>query len=866
MKGNEVAMPGSTAKTVAMSEPARTGPDLTGRRVGRYRIESLLGRGGMASVWKARDTLLDRDVALKFLAPSLAESPQACHRFRREAQIAARLDHPGVAAVYDSSECDGLTFIAMALIDGETLAQRVERSLIVVPEAIRIVQRAADALSYAHERGVIHRDVTSRNIMLARDDRVLVLDFGLATVAGGSRITSSHTFLGTPSFVAPEVLMGEAADRRSDLYSLGVVFYHALTGALPFYGHHPEAVRYETVNVDPAPPSHLRPEVPPEMDRIVARAMARDPAARYASADELMRDLRDALETTTSLPTGQSATDGPRRSAVAEAIAGRSAPVYLAVLPFQPLDGTPELAAMARDLNVGVAAALARPEHLHVIPVEDAKASLPAGELASLARARGANLVLQGTLRAAGSRVCATYALVDSRGGETVAGDVVEGSQFDPYEFEQRLTASLRRVLGIYDPVLPRPAMGAPRDPAAREHFDQALIYLERYDHEASVDGAIELLERLATSEGTVAVHAALTRAYLWKWDLTRQQVWRGRAAAACEEALRLDPDAPEVLVAHGDLLRNGGRHREAVVKYRRALSVRPDLLEAHLGEAQALQANGEFAEAEVSCRRAIALRPEDWRGHNRIGHVYYGQGDLERALAPWRRVLRLTPDNGFGYRNLGSLLVRLDRLDEAVETLRRGLVHHQDAHIFASLGTALFILRRYPESLEVMRKAAHLRPSDPFPWGNLGSACRWIEGAEEEGREALSRAIGLMTEHLRQNPADAVGWSRLAGWHTNLGQGEQAMLAVARALELAPGNAECMAAAGYARFHLGDRAGALEWFRKAVSAGYGPEALRRAPELAPLCDDPEFKQILDRNTHPGRPRSTSPNKGGSSP
>jgi len=859
-------MRGSAARITEMSEPSRVGEELTGRSVGRYRIESLLGCGGMASVWTARDTLLGRDVAFKVLAPSLAESVHARHRFRREAQLASRLDHPGVAAVYDAGEIGGITFIAMTLIDGETLAQRVERSLLPVAEAVRIVRLVAAALGYAHDRGVIHRDVTSRNIMLARDGRVLVLDFGLAIAAGGSRITSSNTLLGTASFVPPEVLMGEAADVRGDLYSLGVVFYHALTGALPFQGHHPEAARYETVHADPEPPSRLRPEVPPELDRVVARAMARDPLARYSRADELMNDLRVPMEPSRDHAAGRDASGGPRRSAVAEAFAGRTGPVYLALLPFRLLDASPELATMARDLNAAVAAALARPDRLHVIlPGEDPAPPAEEG-LAPLARRTGANLVLQGTLREAGSRVSATYALIDPIGGETVAGDVVEGSRLDPYEFEQRLATSLRRVLGISDPVLPVHPPGVPRDPAASEHFHQALAYLERYDHEASVDGAIELLERLAASEGTAAVHAALTRAYLFKLRLTQQQAWRGRAAAACEEALRLDPQAPEVRVAHGDLLRNSGHHAEALVEYRAASSVQPDLVEAHLGEAQASQSIGDFEGAAAACRRAIALRPDDWRGHYRVGSVYYTQGNLKRALAPWRRVLRLTPDNGFGYRNLGSALFRLDRLEEAVDTLRRGLVHHQDAHIYASLGAALFFLRRYQESLEVMRRAANLRPSDPFSWGNLGSACRWIEGAEEEGREALARAIGLMTEHLRQNPADAAGWSQLAGWHTNLGQGERAMKAVERALELAPGNADCMAAAGHACFHLGDRARALEWFRKAVRSGYGPESLRRAPELAPLMEDPEFKRILDRDTRPGRPKTTNRTRGGPCP
>src|SRR5262245_8839655 len=234
---------------------------MVGRKLGRFIVRALLGQGGMASVWRAHDELSGRDVALKVLAENLATSVDACRRFRREAEIAALLDHPSIASVYEAGEQDGAVYLAMALIDGRTLAERLTAGLPPIVPALRTLALAADALGYAHGRGVLHRDVSSRNIMTGDDGRVFVLDFGLALVYGRSRLSSSGARLGTIAFMSPEGMRGEEADPRSDLFGLGVTAYHYLTGNFPFTGERDEAVVYQRLNLPVTPPSALRPEI-----------------------------------------------------------------------------------------------------------------------------------------------------------------------------------------------------------------------------------------------------------------------------------------------------------------------------------------------------------------------------------------------------------------------------------------------------------------------------------------------------------------------------------------------------------------------------------------------------------------------------
>lgn len=265
---------------------------MIGRRLGRFTITGPLGQGGMATVWRATDELLRRPVALKVLREALAGSPAARRRFLHEARSASLLDHPGVATVYDFGAAEGLVYIAFALIEGETLSARAGREPIPVREAARIVSEAAGAIAHAHARGVIHRDVTGRNVMIARDGRVFVLDFGLALAAGQSRLTTAETALGTVTYMAPEVIAGRPADARSDLYGLGVVLYEALTGAFPYTSGRPESLFFMVQSREPRPPRELRPDIPAALERAVLTALARDPDARYPNAEAMAAELR----------------------------------------------------------------------------------------------------------------------------------------------------------------------------------------------------------------------------------------------------------------------------------------------------------------------------------------------------------------------------------------------------------------------------------------------------------------------------------------------------------------------------------------------------------------------------------------------
>jgi serine/threonine protein kinase/Tfp pilus assembly protein PilF len=259
---------------------------------GRYEIIEELGRGGMGIVYKAKDNKLDRTVALKFLPPEWSYDAQAKERFIREARAAAALDHPHICAVHEIDEAEGRMFISMAFVEGETLRSRIERGYLKLEEALDIGAQVAAGLKEAHLKGIVHRDIKSANIMISDDDQAKILDFGLAKIRGGVLVTKEGATMGTVAFMSPEQTRGEGVDHRTDIWSLGVVLYQALTGRLPFDGEHDQVVIHSILHQEPKPLRKARSGIPVALEKIVIRALEKKREERYQSTEELLADLQ----------------------------------------------------------------------------------------------------------------------------------------------------------------------------------------------------------------------------------------------------------------------------------------------------------------------------------------------------------------------------------------------------------------------------------------------------------------------------------------------------------------------------------------------------------------------------------------------
>jgi eukaryotic-like serine/threonine-protein kinase len=335
-----------------------------GQRIGdRYTLVGRLGGGGMADVWLADDEMLGRRVALKFLHERFAQDVNFVERFRREAQSAAGLQHPNVVGVYDRGETEGRHWIAMEYVEGASLKDLIARGL-TIGEAVEIVRQVLAGTKFAHERGIIHRDLKPQNVLVDREGRARVVDFGIAR-AGASEITQTGSVLGTAQYLSPEQAQGLETGATSDLYSIGVLLYECLTGQVPFEADSPVAVALKQISEPPRRPSELNPHIPPALDAVVLRALAKDPANRFQSADEFIAAL-DAAEVDPS---------GGTALAIAVAEAPPLVPDYYYGDPWWRRRWVIALAVLAVLLGAVAAYALTRPDKVNVPAVVEQQLS-----------------------------------------------------------------------------------------------------------------------------------------------------------------------------------------------------------------------------------------------------------------------------------------------------------------------------------------------------------------------------------------------------------------------------------------------------------------------------------------------------------
>ena len=285
-------------------------------QLGRYEVINELGQGAMGVVYKERDPLIDREVAIKTINLSLAleEREEYEARFYQEARAAGRLSHPNIVTIYDVGRTGDIAYIAMEYLHGRELRDVLnENKTLPVSQVLDVIIQVAQGLSYAHEHEIVHRDVKPSNVMIVRDGHVKITDFGIARMASAAVRTQTGMVLGSPKYMSPEQVLGKMTDQRSDIFSLGVMLYEMLTGQVPFIGENVNAIMYQTLNAIPAPPSNANPAVPEMLNYIVAKALAKDLDARYQNADEMVNDLRACRE---ALPRATEAGQPAKRSAM----------------------------------------------------------------------------------------------------------------------------------------------------------------------------------------------------------------------------------------------------------------------------------------------------------------------------------------------------------------------------------------------------------------------------------------------------------------------------------------------------------------------------------------------------------------------
>jgi serine/threonine protein kinase/tetratricopeptide (TPR) repeat protein len=864
--------------------PSPPSAELSGTIEGRFVIRNLLGAGGMGEVYRAEDTRLKRMVALKRIAPAIRKNESNRRRLWQEAECASRLNDSHIAAVFDIFESGEDIFLVMEYVEGQTLRRRLTQPLSVA-EFLAIAEQCASALAAAHKGGVQHRDIKPENLMLTPAGELKVLDFGLARTLLREDGTTLETaegakFEGTFAYMAPEALQEKVTDARADIFSLGVVFYEALGRRHPFKVRGAGYLEtYERIlNAGPAPLRQLNTEVPAELERIVTKMLAKNPADRYTSAADLATDLRMLRRTPvvtvpqdTSAPSKwilRTAVGIPTVVVVVLLATLASVPTareqfkswlrissipkqkQLAVLEFQAVGGSPEETAFTAGLTDTVTTKLTEltsDRSLLVVPARDLRERHVTTSEQAL-RDFGVNLVLEGSLYKSGDFVRVNYALVDARTRRQLRAESVTLAASDPFALQDQIVDGAVDMLQLQIPPAERNAIRphGTQVPGAYTLYLQGKGYLEDYDKPDNIDTAVNLFHQALQLDPTYALaYASLGDAYWKKYVHTKDVQLIESTRAPCEQALHLDEKLSAAHECLGTVAAGTGHYEVAVLEFQRAIDSEPANNDAYVGLAHAYELLGKAPEAENTYQRAIDLRPQYWGGYNSLGAFYFRQQQYPRAAQMFSKVVALVPDSFHGYDNLGAAYLGQGQYPEAIETFKHSISLRPTAYAYTNIGTAYFYMHRFDDAASNDEQALKLGGGDFELWWNLGDALYWNPAKKPQAEHAYRQCIALGTPELDVDSRNVYAMGILAVCHAMLNDRQGALELLQKSLALAPRDADLSFKAAIVYTQLQQEDQAVERLGEAIASGYSAKLASDTPIFDQYRSSPRVQELF---------------------
>jgi serine/threonine-protein kinase len=843
----------------------------------------------MGEVYLAHDDRLNRAVALKRLSDASLTTEAVRRRVLHEARAAAALSHPNIATIFDVLDTGAEPAIVMEYVPGESLARQIARGPLPAGRALEIAVQISDALVEAHGHGVIHRDLKPANVQITPSGKAKILDFGIARSVGDEQAAAAAPtvslsseagrIVGTPGYMAPEQLLGGTADKRTDIYALGVLLYEMLTGRRPFEST--DILKGAIAAVAGGAPRviDVAPHVPPYLSAIVERAMAKDPADRFQTAGELSADLQRAWA---QVGTGSHVAPPHQRTSTIErrfrlhkkalttvlALAGavavaaiwqwtrRPVPVpstqasVIAVLPFKNSTADPANDPIARGVTEAVANALASVRSIRVLSLEDSRnAARGTTDAARAARNLGAGFAVDGQLRRSGQTLDVEVSLVNANGQRQAAGPypVDASDAFALYrQINEGLTTVLAQVGAVSSPTPAKPAPPTSNQEAFAEYV-QARLFLERPDVPSHLDHAITLFQSAIEKDQKFALaYAGLGQAYWAQYSETQAPEWPTKATKAILDALRIDPDQPEVRISLAIMYQGLGRADAAREELQKVMKLQPQNDDAHrLLAGIDIHAN-RLDDAIAELHKAIALRPNYWRNHSELGYAYYRAGRMDDAIAAYQRVVDLQPDSARGFHMLGTVYQSAGRLDDALANYAKANAINPSAGTYSNIGTIRFWAHDYTQAAEAYAQAISRSPNEPDLYANLGDAQQKL-GQRAKARASYRTAVEKVRGLLAVNENDALNQSLLALYLAKLSDRPGAEAAIQKALTMTPQDAEVLYSAAVVDALAGKLPDACTKLEAALARGASVEIVRRADEIRVLKGCPAYDRVGPR-------------------
>lgn len=669
--------------------------------ISHYKILEKLGQGGMGVVYKAHDLKLDRDVALKFLPTNLAASEEEITRFEREARAISALNHPNIETIYDVDETDGQKYLVLEYIPGGTLKSKLkqlesEDKCITIDKAWDYGIQIAEALNYAHQHQIIHRDVKSDNILLTESGGVKLTDFGLAKLRGTVAKTRTGSTLGTVSYMSPEQVRGEEVDGRTDIFSFGVVLYELFTSRLPFSGEYESAIQYAILNENPPPIKLLRPEIPQELETIVERCLRKDRSKRYQQMDEICSQLKSVRQ---QGPEQNSLFRKPKLwrwiAALLAAILSMIC-LYLfwprpdappansksiAVLPFKNLSDSKEDEYFSDGVTEDILTQLSKISDLTVISrttIMQYKNTQKA--LKTIGEELHVGVILEGSVRHSGNRIRISSQLIDAKADKHLWAETYDREMKDVFaiqsEVAKQIAAALRAKL--------MPTEKERIERQQTESLEAYQFYLKGrfYWNKRRLDDlqmAIDYFNQAISKDSKYArAYAGLASSLVllpqYGCAIKEAEQWYTQAWEAASKALQMDSTIAEAHTVLGEIAQdhhydwsNAERH------FREAIRLDPSYPTTHHWYSGTLCYLGRIEEAITEGRRALELDPLSLIINTNLGDLYYSNRQYDKAMQQYRNALDLDAAFPWAHVSIGAIFELQGRYPAAIEEYEKG-------------------------------------------------------------------------------------------------------------------------------------------------------------------------------------------------
>jgi serine/threonine protein kinase len=673
---------------------------MIGKTILHYKILEKLGEGGMGVVYKAEDTKLKRDVAIKFLPPQIASQSEERERFKVEAQAAAALNHPNIATIHSIEETDDEAFIVMEYIDGVELKEKITSGPFKLNKAFEIVTKIADGLKTAHSKGIIHRDIKSSNIMVTGDNQVKVMDFGLAKIKGNGFVTKVGTTMGTAAYMSPEQVSGEKVDKRTDIWTLGIIFYELLTGELPFKADYDAAWTYVVLNKDPLKPSELDRKIPAQLDSIVMKMLEKDRDKRYSNIEEFLKDLQEA----------KVEINGMEQEGKTKAIA---------VLPFNNISAEKESDYFSDGLTEELIMNLSRLKDMRVVSRTTSMQYKGVQKgIKAIGKELGVRYIIEGSVRKFQDNLRITAQLIDVEKDAQLWAETYKGNLADVFDIQEKVSKQIVDALMVKLTPMGKVVLEkrATLNPEAFDCYLRARDFLYRRTKN-SVQFAIQLFQKAIEYDPRYAgAYAGLGEAYATLYqNFESKDIWLDKAINTSLKALTYDSS----------------------------------LSEAYAALALAYFYKKSNEEAFEAGRKSIELDPNNFIGYWILGRIYHSTDRDKEALNLLKKVIELNPDFYSAYMDLRLVYDRLGEKDKVNEVLKttegvysRYISQHPDdsrAHMFFAIDLAL--LGKKDDAIKEAARAIELNPTDPLMQYN--AACFYSNiGEKNLAIETLKNAI----------------------------------------------------------------------------------------------------------------------------